>query len=128
MILFDGLVVSLVRLYDVLELPRKDRSENGAVFPVLILGSGEKRIGFRVDDVVNEHEVLVKALSKPLVRVRNVSGATVLGDGKPVPILNVADLLKSALKVSARAAQTGATESEAETKKLSVLIVEDSIT
>ena len=38
--------------------------------------------------------MLVKQLPKPLVRVRNIAGATVLGSGKTVLILNVLDLLK----------------------------------
>lgn len=130
-IALDGRVIPLVRLDEALELPRKNDAADGAkesAFPALILGSAEKRIGFRVEAVVNEQEVLVKALGKPLLRVRNVSGATVLGDGKPVPILNVADLLKSALKVSAASSRIAAPTDGTETKKLSVLVVEDSIT
>jgi two-component system chemotaxis sensor kinase CheA len=53
-----------------------------------------------VDAVLDEQEVLVKMLRKPLSRVRNIAAATVLGTGQVVPILNVADLLKSARKVS----------------------------
>lgn len=133
---FDGRVVSLVRLDDALEIPRKNHDgedSNGGVFPVLILGSADKQIGFRVNAVVNEQEVLVKPLGKPLVRVRNVAAATVLGDGKPVPILNVSDLMKSALNVSGagiRAGMSGATAAAAAEpkKKIPVLVVEDSIT
>ena len=82
-----------------------------------------------MDEVLQEHEVLVKGLGRMLARVRNVAGATVLGSGKPVVILNAADLLKS----SARG--TGPEQPvsppplpETSAKRQSLLVVEDSIT
>ena len=65
-----------------------------------MLGSAERRIGFVVDAVLTEQEVLVKSLGKPLVRVRNVAGATILGSGTPAVILNTGDLLKSAVRLA----------------------------
>jgi two-component system chemotaxis sensor kinase CheA len=55
-----------------------------------------------------------------------VVGATVLGSGKVVPILNVGDLMKSAVK--AAAVPTGIPRVEVKEKKKAVLVVEDSIT
>ncbi len=81
-----------------------------------------------MDAVLDEREVLVKPLVKPLSRVRNVAAATILGSGEVAPILNVADLLKSARKVSGARARvaTGAALAPVETR--TVLVVEDSIT
>jgi len=70
--------------------------------------------------------VMVKALGRQLSRVRNVAGATVLGSGKAVLILNVPDLMKSAVKVAAPSAIRTAPEAPA--KGRSILVVEDSIT
>ena len=126
---FDGRAVALVQLADALELPlveRKDTPPAGVTF--IVLGSGEQRIAFAVDAVLDEREVLVKPLVKPLSRVRNVAAATILGSGEVAPILNVADLLKSARKVSGARARvaTGAALAPVETR--TVLVVEDSIT
>ena len=126
---FDGRAVALVQLADALELPpveQKDMPTAGA--PVIVLGSGEQRVAFAVDAVLDEQEVLVKPLVKPLARVRNVAAATVLGSGEVVPILNVADLLKSARKVAGARSRvaTGTAPAQAETR--TVLVVEDSIT
>jgi len=71
--------------------------------------------------------VLVKPLGPQLTRVRNVAGASVLGTGQVVPVLNVPDLLKSAVK-RATVALAGAVEKHTETEKQSILVVEDSIT
>jgi two-component system chemotaxis sensor kinase CheA len=123
-IALNGRAVSLAWLADVLELPRSAQNEEKMALAV-VLGAGGLRIAFLVDEVLNEQEVLVKPLQKPLVRVRNVAAATVLGSGKPALILNVSDLLKSAAK-SARTAAAAARGSEARTQWL--LVVEDSIT
>lgn len=123
----DGRAVALVRLAQVLELPPgpADEAEPGSSVPVLVLGASDQRVAFAVDSVLDEQEVLVKRLGRPLLRVRNVSGATVLGSGRLAPVLNVADLLKSARKagvvprfaVPDRPARQG-----------TVLVAEDSIT
>ncbi|MGH2437446.1 MAG: response regulator, partial [bacterium] len=126
---FGGQAVALVRLADVLELADvKPQAQRDKDTVVIVLGTGDQRVAFAVDAALDEQEVLVKPLRKPLSRVRNVAGATVLGSGEIAPILNVSDLLKSARKtalVSVRAA-AGARPTPAEAK--SVLVVEDSIT
>ena len=95
----DGQPVSLVWLSDVLELPRKGAAgkpvDNAQV---VVLSLGLTRVAFRVEEILGEQEVLVKALGPQLARVRNVAGASVLGTGQVVPVLNVPDLMKSAVK------------------------------
>jgi two-component system chemotaxis sensor kinase CheA len=125
----DGRAVALARLDATLELTRPSRGgEPPAAVPVVILGAGEQRIAFAVDAVLEEHEVLVKRLGKPLARVRNIAGATVLGSGQVAPILNVADLLKSARKTGSAATRVAAEARPAEAQPRTILVVEDSIT
>ncbi len=122
----DGRALALIRLEEVLELPEDSRTA-ADFLSVLVLSAADKRIAFRVDEVLYEQEVLEKPLGCQLSRVRNVSGVTVLGTGELAPILNVADLLKSAVKVSlagVRAAPAAAEELE----PAAILVVEDSIT
>jgi two-component system chemotaxis sensor kinase CheA len=123
----DGQIVSLVNLKDVLELPLKTKSSPDENVKVVVLGSAEKSIAFGVDGILHEQEVLVKSFGRELSRVRNVSGATVLGSGRVVPILNVQDLIKSAIKVNAAPVKIPS-EKEAGPKRNSLLVVEDSIT
>lgn len=125
----DGHAVSLARLDAVLELSSKGTNgETPNFLQLVVLGSGNKRIAFGVDEVLNEEEVLVKPLGKPLSRVRNIAGATVLGSGKAVPVLHVADLLKSAMKASAPAALAAEPSVNGAAKRKSILVAEDSIT
>jgi two-component system, chemotaxis family, sensor kinase CheA len=122
----NGRAVALVDLAEVLQLPSVLRAADRAeAIPALILGTGEQRVAFAVDAVRDEREVLVKRLGKPLSRVRNIAGATVLGSGELVPILNVPDLLKSA-RTAGGTVRAQAQPSAAPAKR--ILIVEDSIT
>jgi two-component system chemotaxis sensor kinase CheA len=124
----DGITVPFVPLRSVLELPLGGKqNEEHEYTHAAVLGAREQRIAFGVDEVLGEQEVLAKHLGRHLRRVRNVSGATVLGTGKMVPILNVSDLLKSAVRISS-APLTIARSEEAPAERKSLLVVEDSIT
>ncbi len=81
-----------------------------------------------MDAVLNEQEVLVKNLGAPLVRVRNIAAATVLGSGTPVLILNVSDLLRSAVRVASTARYAPAAVESRETKSARILVADDSVT
>lgn len=120
-----GRAVALVRLSEVLELATAPEPTSELGTPVVVLGSADQRVAFAVDSVIDEQEVLVKRLAKPLLRVRNVSGATVLGSGRVAPVLNVADLLKSVRRAGAALRFVPPERPPAQG---SVLVAEDSIT
>jgi two-component system chemotaxis sensor kinase CheA len=131
MIILNEQPLALVRLANVLELSTaagaadtKDRAQ------VVVVSNGRMRIAFLVDEIVSEQEVLLKPLGQQLSRVRNTAGATILGTGRMVPVINVLDLLKSAVKApgSAMVRITGAEKQRDIMQKRSVLVVEDSIT
>lgn len=125
----DGQVVPLVSLRKVLEIPERKRNVlDSSHFMVMLLRAAGGRIAFVIDELVGEQEVLVKSLGKQLSRVKNISGATVLGNGAVAPILDVSDLLKSAVKLSRSSAHALAEGRQAESAGKSVLVVEDSIT
>ncbi|HKZ17917.1 MAG TPA: response regulator [Geobacteraceae bacterium] len=127
-IAIDGRVVSLVRLADLLGLPRGSGDGPVEYLPVVILAAAEKRIAFTVDQVLEVREVLVKPLGPQLSRVRNVAGATVLGNGRVVPILNINDLMRSAVNISAAAAVPLSSVAKRDARPVRVLVAEDSIT
>ena len=126
-VLLGGEVFSLVSLAGVLGLDERGEAGSETSQQVVVLRAADKRIAFAVDQVVGVQEVLVKPLGSQLSRVRNVAGATVLGNGCVVPVLNINDLLRSALLGPARGARPEAAP-RARAKRLSVLVAEDSIT
>jgi two-component system chemotaxis sensor kinase CheA len=131
-IVLDGRAVSLARLDRALQLPAAALPKDPkAALPVVVVASGDRRIAFTIDRVLFEREVLVKSLGRQLVRIRNIAAATVLGSGRVVPILNVRDLLASAINFSGGIPGTAAAipASGVDTRPTkSILVVEDSIT
>lgn len=121
----NGQTVPLVRLDDVLEIQHSEQVSASKLIPAMVLGTREKRIAFSLDHVLGEEEILFKSLGNQLSRVRNIYGATVLGNRKVVPVLNVTDLIKSAIHVKPIATRV-AVSTEAE--QIFVLVAEDSIT
>lgn len=92
----------------------------------LLLGSGERQVACMVDAVLGEQELVVYRLPAPLHRVRFIAGATILADGSVVPILDVVDLVRSAIGSRYSISQTP--EIAAPTRPPTVLVVDDSIT
>jgi two-component system chemotaxis sensor kinase CheA len=132
-IVADGQVLSAVSLGKVLQLPpRKNAGVSGksrasGYIPVIILTSEDKNIAFMVEEVLEEQQFLVKSLGRQLNSVRNIAGAAVLGNGRIVPVINIQDLMKSAV----RAVETGSVVPAAEgsvLKNEKILVAEDSIT
>jgi two-component system, chemotaxis family, sensor kinase CheA len=79
----------------VLTLVRLERLESSAararekrIF-VIVIGSGSRKFGLAVDSLMGEEELVIKALEDRLVTSPLVSGASILGDGTVVLILNV---------------------------------------
>jgi two-component system, chemotaxis family, sensor kinase CheA len=60
---------------------------------VIVIGAAEKRFGLVVDSLVGEEELVIKALPGEIIASDLVSGASILGDGTVVLILNVPAVL-----------------------------------
>jgi two-component system chemotaxis sensor kinase CheA len=131
---YEGRSLTLVRLDDVLELPHairaKGEQSNNHVL-IVILAVADRRMAFTVDELVSEQEVVIKALGKQLVRVGGIAGATVMGNGEVTLILNVADLLRLAVRGEARSVLEATPEVAAtgdNHSKTRILVVDDSVT
>jgi chemosensory pili system protein ChpA (sensor histidine kinase/response regulator) len=61
--------------------------------PVLLLKSGVQRAAIRVDEIIGNREVVVKTIGPQLARLAGIAGATVLGNGQVVLILNPVQLV-----------------------------------
>ncbi len=68
------------------------------MFVVVIHGRNERKFGLVVDQLVGEEELVIKAMDDHLVATDLVSGASILGDGTVVLILNLPVLLQSSAR------------------------------
>lgn len=88
LVAYRGGVLPITRLAGLFHLKTKGEG----VRCVLVITSERGSIGLLVEKVLGKREVVVRAFRDPLIRVSGVSGATELGDGKPVLILDGAVL------------------------------------
>ncbi|MBN2809909.1 MAG: hybrid sensor histidine kinase/response regulator [Deltaproteobacteria bacterium] len=134
----EGRVLPVIALTALLGLkaPVANPSRKQNEISLVIVGAGNRSLALMVDEVLGEQEILVKGLGRQLMRVPLIAGATILGSGKVVPIINVNDILESSLGQRPghlfSAQETGAsfpdgTASENE-KVHQLLVVDDSIT
>uniref|UniRef100_A0A7C3KGK2 histidine kinase n=1 Tax=Oscillatoriales cyanobacterium SpSt-418 TaxID=2282169 RepID=A0A7C3KGK2_9CYAN len=125
-IIRDGQPISIAQLADLLELPPPTSGlAQYTVLSCIILQVGQEQLGVIVDVLVDEQDVVIKPQSQLLKRVRNISGATILGTGDVCMVLNPQDLIKSAQSRS-RSCSITQTHPLAPSKP-TVLLVEDSI-
>lgn len=89
---YRGGVLPLLRLARLFDLGEQSEKP----FHVFVIGSGAHAVGLAVERVIGQREIVVRGLNDPLVKVKGVAGATDLGDGHVVLILDV-----PALKVAA---------------------------
>jgi two-component system chemotaxis sensor kinase CheA len=82
-------ILTLVRLERLSTLPAESQKTNY----VIVVSSGTRRFGIIVDRLLGEEELVIKALEDRLVASEFVSGASILGDGTVVLILNVVALI-----------------------------------
>jgi two-component system, chemotaxis family, sensor kinase CheA len=86
-----GEYLPLVALHEVFNTrPKAESVENGIV--VIVEAEGKKAALF-VDDLLGQHQVVIKSLESNFRKIQGVSGATIMGDGKVALILDVAALI-----------------------------------
>jgi chemotaxis protein histidine kinase CheA/ActR/RegA family two-component response regulator len=106
------------------------------IISVVVLRSAGNYLALQVDNVLGEQEIVIKQLEGPVPKPIGVAGATVLGDGRIMPIADVLELIDLSMgrirKDSSGALwdQGSPTSTEATVAKTEpmVLIVDDSIT
>jgi two-component system chemotaxis sensor kinase CheA len=83
------------------------QENNLPTFHAFVIGKGLSAVGVAVDRILGQREIVVRAINDPLVRVPGIAGATELGDGHIVLILDPADLNRAAREVSLAANARG---------------------
>lgn len=88
--LLRGEVLSLGDLASTLDTPQD--GEERHEYPVVVVRVGRNKIGFIVDALVGQQEIVIKSLGRILSKIKGIAGATILGDGNVALILDVGSL------------------------------------
>jgi two-component system chemotaxis sensor kinase CheA len=143
-LLRDGAALPVVELAGVLGLapcePALASTSAAGKRPGLIVASGDRSVAFLVDELVAEHEIMVKSLGDRIRRLRHVLGATILPNGRVAPVLNPANLVRTALArlpapiptaattTTTAAARALSSNSSPASERKRLLVVDDSVT
>ncbi len=85
-----GEVIPIIRLSEVLDIESTNTSDN---LVVVIVKKGDKQAGLVVDELIGQLEIVIKSLGKYMNNSKQISGATILGDGEVALILDANALL-----------------------------------
>lgn len=94
LIIYRGAPLPIIRLSRVFRL----KEDYGQIIYGLVIGGGTNSLAVMVEQVITKREIVVRSITDPLVSIKGIAGATELGDGKPVLILNASDLIDMALR------------------------------
>jgi len=103
---YRGAAIPVFRLSSILGLPQPA----GGRFHAFIVGTGAATVGLLADRILGQREIVVRPIADPLIRVEGVSGATDLGDGRAVLILDTSAI--------GRMARAGGTSSAARAQEI----------
>ncbi|MDO9371869.1 MAG: Hpt domain-containing protein [Gammaproteobacteria bacterium] len=97
----------------------------GKKTPALLVRVGEQHVALQVEGLIGSREIVVKSVGAQISTVKGITGATIMGDGRVVLMLDIAAMLRTA--TAAAAPEAGAAK-ESGRKILTVMVVDDSIT
>ncbi len=86
----------VVELDEVFRVPRFEDRAATAIMIMIVVEAEGARVALLVDELVGQHQVVVKNLEANYRKVPGVSGATILGDGRVALILDVGHLVRRA--------------------------------
>jgi len=126
--LFQGKMIPVIALQHLLKIRQFQPSNQQIHQKALVISITGKSLILTTDEVVGEFEGIVKPLSPQLKHVKMIAGATMLGDGKIVPVIQVTELLDEASEHAHSIIETSAAQNTKEQPKRKILMAEDSIT
>jgi chemosensory pili system protein ChpA (sensor histidine kinase/response regulator) len=98
--------------------------ESDTAVPVILVRAGEHSTALVTDELLGSREIVVKSLGPQIAAIRGISGATILGDGRIVVILDVGALVRSEWRSRPPDAAVAPTRDD----RIFALVVDDSIT
>ncbi|XWK90585.1 MAG: response regulator [Phormidium sp.] len=121
--------IGLIAAHQVLELP--ELPANSDTLSVVVISDQSNPYGLVVDKFLGERDLVVRPLDPRLGKVPDISATSLMGDGSPILIIDVSDMVRSidAILNTGKLAKVGAQSAITTTnKQKKILVVDDSIT
>ncbi len=88
-IVLRGEIIPVIMLHELFGLPMPELEE----FPALVVDLGAQKVAIGVDELLHKKDIVIKSLGKMLSHISGFAGATILGDGSVVLIIEINGLL-----------------------------------
>jgi chemosensory pili system protein ChpA (sensor histidine kinase/response regulator) len=92
---FNGEDYNFIPLASLLDKPLSLPGNLKQQLPMLLFRSGEMRIALLVDNIISNREIVIKTVGRQLGTISAINGATILGDGQVVFILDIPTLIET---------------------------------
>ncbi|WP_034552195.1 chemotaxis protein CheA [Carnobacterium funditum] len=88
--LFEEVALPVIRLNEVFDIPAIEEDN----FHLILVNQGDKQYALAVDDIIRQQEIAIKKLGKELSIMKKYLGATIMGNGGIIMILDIASICK----------------------------------
>ncbi len=130
----NGESYTVVKLSESLNLPsvsassnfNKKQEDEDTTLPVLIAKANDSLFALVIDQLIEGREIVIKSLGSHLKHIHGIMGATIMGDGSVVPILNTAELIHGTENITVISRTSQTKQPSVGSKLLNVMIVDDS--
>jgi two-component system, chemotaxis family, sensor kinase CheA len=90
-------VVTLVRLSKFFNVNTESSENSNDKINVVIVGIADEKVGFIVDSLIGQQEIVIKSLDRDMIEVKGIAGATILGEGEVVLIIDIVSLIEETM-------------------------------
>ena len=102
-LLLRGENLPLYRLSTILNWKREEKTAEDGI-AIVVRAAGDP-FCILVDDIIGQHQVVIKKLGQEMQHLKGFSGSSILGDGKPALILELSELIRASAKGTVRGEQ-----------------------
>ena len=125
---YENKKIPVVKLFGQLEPYDADKTVIPQHYSALVLGIDEKKIILVVDDILQETELYRTKINGIVTNAKNISSNAILDKGNASLILNIPDIISSALRTTEKDALVPGYDNQEKVLTKTILVVDDSIT
>jgi len=87
-----GEVLGVAELAEILGRPPLDEKRD--ILPLVVISVNNRRLGLVVDELLQRQEIVIKSMGEYLGSIQGLSGATIMGDGSVILILDPSEIMR----------------------------------
>ncbi|MFT5426268.1 MAG: chemotaxis protein histidine kinase CheA [Gammaproteobacteria bacterium] len=120
-------LLELSNLENLIDFPGDRRMSERVTRPALLVRDEDINKVVYVQELIDSRELVIKSMGKYMSNIRGVSGATILGDGSVVPVLDIPELLRTSTQSEERTSDDDFEQAEVSIALPTALVVDDSL-